>query len=395
MMHSFFAPCPRGLEELLDTELRGLGAGRVRRTAGGVGFEGDLELCYRANLESRFASRVLMRVAEQAYRNEHDVYAAALAVPWPQWFDVSRSIRVDVNAVRSPLKSLDFATLRIKDAVCDRFRQETTRRPDVDTRNPDVRIHGFLEATQATLYIDTSGEPLYKRGYRTGGAEAPLKENLAAGIIALSGWTADEPLMDPMCGSGTLLIEAALMGLGIAPGAGRSFGFERKKRFDAALWTKVRERAQRQEDRGRSLMLFGSDLHPSELERARDHARAAGVDSAIRFKQAHITDLRPPAETRDRPGAMVMNPPYGVRMGERDALATLYPKIGDWLKQHFAGWRCYLFSGDADLAKLIRLQPSRRTPLFNGAIECRLYEYRMVSGSMRRKPPAPSNNDQR
>jgi putative N6-adenine-specific DNA methylase len=395
MMHSFFAPCPRGLEDLLENELRGLGASKAARVAGGVRFEGGLQTCYRANLESRFASRVLLRVSERAYRNEQEIYETALALPWHQWFDVSSSIRVDVNAVRSPLKSLDFATLRIKDAICDRFRKETTKRPDVDTRNPDVRIHGFLETAQATLYIDMSGEPLYKRGYRTGGAEAPLKENLAAGIIALSGWTPDEPLMDPMCGSGTLLIEAALMGLRIAPGAGRSFGFERMKGFDAALWKKIRDDAHAREERERELLIFGSDLHPSEVERAREYATAAGVGGVVRLKQAHITDLRPPPETRDRPGVIVMNPPYGVRMGERDELAALYPKIGDWLKQHFAGWRCHLFSGDADLAKLIRLQPSRRVPLFNGAIECRLYEYRMVSGSMRRKPPAPSDDNER
>ena len=382
MMHSFFAPCPRGLEPLLEAELTSLGASKPAGVPGGVAFEGDLRTCYRANLESRLASRILMRVAHQPYRNEQHVYDAARAVPWHRLFEGSRSIRVDVSAIRSPLKSLDFATLRIKDAVCDRFRDETGSRPDVDTRNPDVRIHGFLDADHATLYLDTSGEPLYKRGYRAGGAEAPLKENLAAGIIQLTGWRPDEPLLDPMCGSGTLPIEAAMMALGIAPGAGRAFGFERLHGFDAALWQSVREEAQRKERRDTPVAIFASDLHPSEVESARVHARAAGVESAIRFKQAHVTDLRPPS---DNPGVIVMNPPYGVRMGDSDKLAELYPGIGDWLKQHYAGWRCYLFSGDAALVKRIRLQPSRRTPLFNGPIECRLYEYRMVAGSMRRK----------
>ena len=386
---SCFASCPRGLEPLLEEELRQLGAHEVRAVAGGASFSADRAVRYRANLESRLATRVLMRLGQAAYRNEQDVYEAALALPWHQWFSPSLSIRVDVNAIRSPLKSLEFATLRIKDAVCDRFRLESGRRPNVDTRLPDVRIHAFLDASHVTLYLDTSGEPLYKRGYRQPGAEAPLKENLAAGLIALAGWQPDEPLLDPMCGSGTLLIEAATRALRVAPGLGRTFGFERLNDFDAGLLERLRDSARAAEQRDRPLALFGSDLHPSEVERTRLHLRAAGLEGAVKLKQAQVTDLRPPAELRGKPGVIVMNPPYGVRMGEREKLAALYPQVGDWLKQHFAGWRCYIFSGDPALAKAIRLHPSRRTPIYNGPIECRLYEYRMVAGTMRRKPATP------
>jgi putative N6-adenine-specific DNA methylase len=379
----FFATCPRGLEALLEAELAGLGATQLARAPGGVGFTGETEICYRANLESRFATRILKRVAHERYRNEQQVYGAAYDVPWHASFPASKSIRVDVNAVRSPLKSLEFITLRIKDAACDRFRAETGRRPDVDTRSPDVRIHAFLDAETVSIYLDTSGEPLYKRGYREHSAEAPLRENLAAGIVVLTNWQPGEALLDPMCGSGTLLIEAAMIGLGIAPGQARGFGFERLIDFDEGLWQRVRERARKAERRERRLALFGSDLQGREIEGARVNLHAAGLEDVVQLKQAQVTDLRPPGGTAA--GVMVMNPPYGVRIGEQDELAALYPKLGDWMKQHFAGWRAYIFSGDKALPKGIRLQASKRTPLFNGPIECRLYEYRIVAGSHRKK----------
>jgi putative N6-adenine-specific DNA methylase len=378
-----FATCPRGLEALLADELLAAGATAPVTTPGGVAFHASPEACYRANLESRFATRVLRRVAFSHYRNEQQVYEAAYDVPWQRYFDPSRSIRVDLNAARAPLKSLDFTTLRIKDAVCDRFRAEAGRRPDVDTRTPDVRVHAFLDAENVSLYVDTSGDPLYKRGYREHAAEAPLRENLAAGIIALTGWQPDEPLLDPMCGSGTLLIEAAMRALDIAPGLGRSFGFERLADFDAKLWEKVRERALKAQRRERPLALFGSDQLGREIEGARRNVAAAGLAEKIQLKQAQATDLRPPGGMKS--GVMVMNPPYGVRLGEQDELRALYPAIGDWLKKHFAGWRCHIFSGDTELPKLIHLKASRRTPLFNGPIECRLYEYRLVEGSNRDK----------
>src|SRR5258705_4631568 len=216
-MENYFAPCPRGLEPVLAQELAALDATDIKTADGGVHFAGSFLLGYRANLESRIASRVLWRVATAPYQSEDDIFKATLALPWPQWFDVARTIRVNLAAVRCPLKSLDFVTLRIKDAVCDAFRAKGGERPSVNTQTPDVRIHAFLTADQLTLYIDTSGEPLFNRGYRTATVEAPLRENLAAGIVRLSGWTPPEPLLDPMCGSGTIVIEAALIALNVAP----------------------------------------------------------------------------------------------------------------------------------------------------------------------------------
>ena len=377
---AFFASCPRGLEALLAGELGSLGALNPKSVPGGVAFEGDLRVCFRANLESRLATRVLMQLARTPYRNEQDIYEAALALPWPEWFSERQSIRVDINAVRSPLKSLEFATLRIKDAVCDRFRADRGSRPNVDTRSPDVRIQGFVDRDHVTLYLDTSGEPLNKRGYRKEAGEAPLRENLAAGIVRLTGWDGSEPLLDPMCGSGTLVIEAIMMALAIPPGHARGFGFERLADFDARAWNDVREAALARRLPPRRLAVFASDRYGEELKKARINLEAAGLAPCVEIKQADILDSGAPA----RSGVLVANPPYGARLGEDKELAEFYPKLGDTLKKYYAGWRCYLFSGDPRLPKLIRLTASRRTPLYNGPLECRLYEYRIVAGSMRK-----------
>jgi len=376
---SFFASAPRGLEDLLLRELISLKASQVSAVPGGVSFSGGWEVCYAANLWSRIASRVLWKVADFSYRNEQDVYAAARAIEWPALFGVERTLRVNVTAQKSPLRSLEFATLRIKDAVCDCFRDATGRRPDVERASPDVRVHAFLEAGRGTLYLDTSGEPLFKRGWRAGATEAPLRENLAAGIIMLTGWRPDETLLDPMCGGGTLLIEAAAMARGRAPGARRAFGFEKLAVFDPKVWESVKT------EQGRSFQdprLFGSDSDPKALGVSRRNLAAAGVERWVTLEQADVLERQAPAAA----GVMVANPPYGERLGSESELARFYPGLGDALKKNFAGWRCFIFTADLRLPKLIRLEPSARTPLWNGALECRLYEFEMVAGSRRRKP---------
>jgi putative N6-adenine-specific DNA methylase len=287
--------------------------------------------------------------------------------------------------VRSPLRSLDFVTLRVKDAVCDAFRAATGSRPDVDTRNPDVRIHVFLDGTQASLYLDTSGEPLFKRGWRTGTVDAPLRENLAAGILALAGWQPALPLLDPMCGGGTFVLEAATQLLGIAPGAHRGFAFERLTRYDARLWREVRAAAEARRRPSAALALYASDRERKAVNATRDALRRAGLEGVVNVEQVDILEAVAPAAN----GILVANPPYGVRIGEQAELAAFYPRLGDRLKQHFAGWRCCFFTADTRLPKLIGLKPARRTPLYNGALECRLYAFDIVAGSMRtRKPPA-------
>ena len=380
-MGKFFAPCPRGLETVLAQEMQELNAAEIRTANGGVHFSGDFKLCYNVNLQSRIASRVLWQVAHDRYQNEEDVYQVASAVAWETWFDPTLTIRIKVEAIRCPLKSLDFVTLRIKDAVCDRFRAHAGKRPSVDTDEPDIRIHAFLDAQNVTLYLDTTGEPLFKRGLRKQTGEAPLRENLAAGILRLSGWLPGIPLLDPMCGSGTFLLEAALISLNIAPGAQRHFAFEKLKNFDARSWKQLSDQSIKRQKPKVSLPIYGSDLYGNALDTTRANLAAAGLEGTVQLKQANILEISAPA----RQGILVANPPYGERVGESEALAEFYPRLGDALKKKFSGWNCYIFSSDMRLPKLIRLNASKRTPLYNGALECRLFEYKMVEGSMRNR----------
>jgi putative N6-adenine-specific DNA methylase len=382
---SFFATCPRGLEAVLQEELASIGALDISPLDGGVRFRGDASICYRANLESRVASRVLLQVNHTPYRSERDVFHAVRALRWPQWFSPKCSIRVDVAAIRAPVKSLDFVTLRIKDAVCDAFREECGIRPDVDTRSPDVRIHAFLSATHATVYLDTSGEALFKRGYRQATGEAPLRENLAAGILRLTRWNGGAPLLDPMCGSGTFLCEAATIALDRAPGLDRAFGFEKLTFFDLRAWAGLKDAARARIRKLDELPIHGSDRYGDALKLARANLAALGVEHHVKLKQADVLEMPAPAPS----GVIVTNPPYGVRLQDQQSLAELYPKVGDALKKKYAGWTAYIFTADMRLPKLIGLAASRRTPLYNGALECRLFEFRIVAGSMRREKPKP------
>jgi putative N6-adenine-specific DNA methylase len=379
-MERFFATCPRGLELLLADELRALKAEKVHAVGGGVQFTGDFFLCYRVNLESRLASRVLWQVASSGYQNEEDVYRASYGPSWIDLLDPARTIRVDVSATKSPLTSLNFVTLKIKDAVCDKIRRLSGRRPSVDTRAPDISIQGHLTDREFILYLDTTGEPLFKRGQRVAAREAPLRENLAAGILKLAGWTPGVPLLDPMCGSGTILLEAAHMALDIPPGLGRHFGFEKLKNFDPRQWRELIQRSAARQRTKTPLAIYGSDLSSDALKATRTNLAAAGLDKVVSLQKANVLEIGAP----EKEGIIVTNPPYGVRLGEQQQLAEFYPRLGDVLKKQFIGWRAYLLSADMRLPKLIRLTASKRTPLFNGALECRLFEYKLVEGSMRK-----------
>ncbi len=378
-METFFASCPRGLEQLLAEDLAAAGARDLKQIFGGVHFLADWPACYRANLHSRIATRILWRVAHAPYGKEEDIYRLALDTPWPKWFLAEQTIRVDVTAVKSPLKSVDFVTLRIKDAICDRFRRDGGTRPSVDTRQPDVRVHGFINGDHCTLYLDTSGAPLYQRGFRQKTVDAPLKENLAAGILRLCGWQPGVALLDPMCGSGTFLIEAAQVALRVAPGARRAFAFQRLRHFDPAAWKRLLDAARAGEAAVEEAGIFGSDISPVAVRATLANLDRAGLLPAVKLSTGDLLDIDAPAAR----GILVSNPPYGERVSDHDELAEFYPLLGSSLKRHFAGWNCYLISADTRLPKLVRLTPSRKTPLFNGALECRLYEFRMVAGSNR------------
>src|SRR5215475_13425196 len=313
-MERFFATCPRGLELLLVEELRRLNAEMIHAVGGGVEFGGNFWLSYRINLESRIASRVLWQITSNRYRTEDDIYRVAYALPWPEWFDPGRTIRVDLSAIKSPLTSLNFVTLRIKDAVCDKVRRLSGRRPSVDTRQPDIPIQGHLTDRDVTLYLDTTGEPLFKRGQRLVTGDAPLRENLAAGILRLAGWTPGTPLLDPMCGSGTILLEAAHMAFDIAPGLGRHFALEKFKNFDRRRWWELWKQSAARQKVKVPLAIYGSDLSADVLKGARANLTAAGLEKVVNLKQANVLDISAPAKE----GIIVSNPPYGVRLGEQE-----------------------------------------------------------------------------
>lgn len=386
-MEMFFASCPRGLETLLLEDLAAAGAGDLRQTSGGVHFVAEWPACYRANLHSRIATRILCRVAHAPYVKEEDIYRLTFETSWPKWFVPEQTIRVDVNAVKSPLKSIDFVTLRIKDAICDRFRRDFGRRPSVDTRQPDVRIRGFISSDECTLYLDTSGAPLYQRGFRQKTVEAPLRENLAAGILRLSGWQPGTALLDPMCGSGTFLLEAAQIALGRAPGSRREFAFQGLRNFDPLAWKGLLDTAQAAEKPVQNAAIFGSDISPVAVRAALANLDRAGLLPAVKLGSGDLLEIDAPAAH----GVLVSNPPYGERVSSDDELAAFYPLLGHALKRRFAGWNCFLISADSRLPKLVRLTPSKKTPLFNGALDCRLYEFRMVAGSNRGKAAADAS----
>lgn len=376
--YSLFVTCPRGLEAPLSQELEQIKCQDIRAVDGGVACKGGMEQVYRINLHSCTASRVLLRLTKSGYRSEQDIYKAAKNIRWTDWFDLEQTFKVKVEGKRAQVKSLDFVGLKIKDAVCDVFRDACGARPSVSKIRPDIRIHAFIDERDIQIFIDTSGEALFKRGYRQDTGEAPMRENLAAGLLLLAGYDGTQPFQDPFCGSGTIVIEAAWIATRRAPGLMRRFGFEKLKNFDAALWKKLQHEAETQ-IRPAPAPISGSDNDRYMIRAAVANAQAAEVDTFIRFEVKDAQDTRPNGEG----GILISNPPYGVRLAEVQALQALYPQLGAWLKQHYAGWLAGMFTGDRDMPKFMRLSPKRKIPLYNGNLDCRLFLMDMVKGSNR------------
>ena len=383
--HRFFAICPRGLDTLLAEELKLLGATALAPEAGGVGFAGSLATAYAANLHSRLASRVLWQVGRAPYSSEDGVYQATASVRWEDHFAPEQTLRVDVNASNSPLRSLEFAMLKVKDGIVDRLRDRTGERPSIDRTRPDVRVFAYLDHEAVTLYLDLSGEPLFKRGWRADKGEAPLKENLAAGLLMLAGWTPDLPLLDPFCGSGTIVIEAACMAARRAPGLNRTFAFERLTRFDATAWTQLQAQAKAQVDDDAAARIVGADISTRVVEQARANAQLAGLqhwldDGRLSLSAGDARQMSPPADH----GLIITNPPYGEQSTPRSAsVPKMMGEIGDRLKQSFTGWHAWLLTSDRQLPRQMRLAETRKTVLFNGALECRFFRFDLVRGSYR------------
>jgi putative N6-adenine-specific DNA methylase len=387
-----FLPCAGGAEGFLADEvhrLTGLAGDDLTVARGGVVLRASWRDAMLLNLRSRLAQRVLLQLAHGPYRNEGDLYALAQAVAWDQWFTTKQTFKVEITAQHSPLKSLNFAALKIKDAIADRFRDGHGARPSVDTQWPDVRVYAHLTSDHATLYMDTSGEPLFKRGWREDKGEAPLKETLAAAMIAASGWQADAPLYDPCCGSGTIAIEAAQLACGIAPGILRRFAFEKLIPFDATAWRRLREEAKAAEH-APTAAIFGSDVAFRMVDFARRNAERAGVAQALNLRGGDALQRMPPSDT---PGVMLVNPPYGERIeaagiaGRERAQSEggdFFAQLAAHWKAHYAGWTAWVLVPDMKLPSRMRLKESRRVPMWNGPIECRLFRFDMVRGSARK-----------
>ena len=402
-----FLPCAAGLEDYLLAEvgriLGGVPSGMAKQR-GGVSVFGTWASVMQLNLHSRLAQRVLLQLSHTPYRNEQDLYRAASAVAWEDWFTPRQTIKVDVTAQHSPLTSLNFAALKIKDAVCDRFRDKAGGiRPDVDTRWPDMRIFAHLTTDACTLYLDTSGEPLFKRGWREDKGDAPLKETLAAAMLVASGWAGMAqalgqnapvpPLYDPCCGSGTIAIEAAQMLCGIAPGGLRHFAFEKMRLFDAGQWQAVRGAAQ-QDESTPSGLVFGSDVAHRMVDFAQRNAERAGVADVVEFRGGDALQRMPPT---DMPGFMLLNPPYGERIAMAGVAGTaaaeaaqrfgarelaqvedggeFFGQLARHWKHNYPGWTGWMLTPDLKLPGKMRMKESRRVPMWNGPIECRMFRF--------------------
>jgi putative N6-adenine-specific DNA methylase len=431
-----FLPCAAGVEDYLMPEvlrITGLPPGCVTKQRGGVAVRTSLAHAMLLNLHSRLAQRVLVLLSYTPYRNEQDLYRAASEVAWEHWFTPRESIKIEVTAQHSPLTSLNFAALKIKDAVCDRFRTVANGvRPDVNTQWPDVRIYTHLTTDSCSLYIDTSGEPLFKRGWREDKGDAPLKETLAAAMLAATGWFEGDddlkPLYDPCCGSGTIVIEAAQMACNIAAGSRRRFAFEKYVPFQRQVWDAIKKEASDAEvmpQAGQKPIIFGSDVAHRMVDFAQRNAERAGVANVIEFRGGDALQRMPPVEGG---GVMLLNPPYGERIdvagvakgagrgqresgeaggassfeddanlprfGARELPET--PDGGDFFvqlashwKKNYSGWTAWMLTPDLKLPGKMRLKESRRVPMWNGPIECRLFRFDMVAGSARPQPVKP------
>jgi 23S rRNA (guanine2445-N2)-methyltransferase / 23S rRNA (guanine2069-N7)-methyltransferase len=394
-LNNFFATCPKGLEYLLRDELIALGGTDVHESLAGVRFSGSLETAYRACLWSRLASRILLPIAEFDAASDDALYAGVQAIDWSEHLAPHATLAVDANTAQSKLAHSQFLAQRVKDAVVDQFRQRGQERPAVDTEEPDVRINLRLRRDRATLSIDLAGAPLHRRGWREQQGEAPLKENLAAAMLLRAGWPAmyeqGGALLDPMCGSGTLLIEGALMVADVAPGLRRSYyGFLGWKQHDIALWKSLLDEARKRADAGLPALracFFGSDADPRMVQTAKRNAQEAGVAGFFTLDRHDALHVAPPPGVAQ--GLVITNPPYGERLGDRESMPKLYRMLGEALRDRFTGWRAAILAGDAELGRATTLRPEKKYALYNGALETVLlvFELHARDDAPREKAP--------
>ncbi len=370
---SFFATCARGLEPLVAGELTALNAQDIEQGRGGVAFHGDRSLLYLANLWLRTAVRVLMPILRADVGSPDDLYQVVRGIDWSQYLSPDHTLAVDSNVRDSSITHSKYAALRVKDAICDQFMDRCGRRPSVDVETPMIGLNLHIDHDEAVLSFDSSGDSLHKRGYRPIQSKAPLNESLAAALLMLSGWSPDLPLIDPLCGGGTLPIEAAWMALDRPPGlTRRRFGFQSWMDFDIGLWTQLRHEARRRVKPALPAPILGFDAHRDSLHFSQENARAAGVGHLLKFAQRDLVDFTPPESPA---GVMICNPPYGERLGEEKQLRGLYQVLGNVMKERCPGWRLCVFTGNARLSREIDLPLEKEIQLYNGRLPCRFLCY--------------------
>jgi putative N6-adenine-specific DNA methylase len=375
MKQRYFATCARGIEPILAEELRELGACDVEQGRGGVAFSGDRNLLYRANLWLRTAIRVLCPILEAPVTSPEELYEAVRAVDWSQYMTPNHTLAVDCNVRDSMITHSRYAALKTKDAICDQFVDKCGQRPSVDVNEPMVGFNLHIFRNEAVLSLDSSGDSLHKRGYRPVQTRAPINESLAAALILHTGWRGQTPFVDPMCGGGTLAIEAAWLALRRPPGlTRRRFGFQGWLDFDIAQWAALRDEARAGVARSLAAPIGGSDERGDAVAFAIDNAKAAGVGHLVRFAKGQLRDFSPPSEA---PGTLLCNPPYGERLGEERELRGLYELLGKVLQERCRGWKAFVFTGNQRLAKHIGLSPAQQWPLFNGKIPCQLMRFEL------------------
>ena len=371
-MGRYFATVARGLEDIATQELIDLGARSVQPGFCGVAFTGNQELLYRVNLWARLPFRILMQAAEFACRDADDMYTGVRAIDWSRYLTPDHTLAVTATGKTRQLNHTHFTALQVKNAIIDQQRDRTAKRSNIDTQHPDVQVNVHLYRDRATVSLDSSGSSLHRRGYRPAVGKAPLKESLAAALIYLSGWQPEQAFCDPLCGSGTLPLEAALIGLNRAPGLFRDrFGFESWPDFNAGLWNRLRREAHATQRDMLPVPIVGCDRDSDVIIQARTNAHNCQVPRQVMFSEIDLADIEAPADS----GILLCNPPYGERVGKEDDLAAFYKLLGDVLKQRFKGWTAFVLSGNKVLAKSIRLKSSQRIPVFNGALPCQLMRY--------------------
>ncbi len=403
MNHTYFAVSARGIESVTAAELEQLGAQEVRPVFGGVHFEGDMRLLFRASLWLRTASRILRPLRDFAAQNPEMLYSQTRRVRWEDYLDPTKTLAVhatiegaanraehartnppesrgaargkfsDKKAAPQGINHSMYAALKIKDAIVDRLRREQGARPNVDKENPDILVHAHFAGGRCTLSLDATGTSLHERGYRLKTTTAPLKETLAAAINDLTGWDGSTPYFDPMCGSGTLPIEAAMKAMRIAPGLTRaSFGFQRWPQFDGKAWQEVVDEARQAKLPAPPNEIIATDCDHNAIEAALDNARRAGVEQFIKFSVRQFGAMQPPTE---QPGFLVCNPPYGARLGEEAEIQALYEEMTEVLKTRYAGWQVFVMAGNLNLARHIGLPATQKIKLNNGPLDCRLLKF--------------------